>query len=148
MKRLAAVLALLPGVAFGQAGTTLCPMVSDNVSLLSVNIVNAPAPVQSAYLDLETNYLFIFYAGQINAMFIGVPRSVVQGPTTQYSSIKGFHQAIMQEKSACPLLAETHSEIGMPIVSQDGLYIVTQTGIPIYSQPTDQPYGPPIWSQP
>jgi hypothetical protein len=109
--RIAALLALLATPAFCQ---TPCPQVSNNVSILSVNIVGAPLPVSFAGLDLETGFLFVTFTNRTSQMFIGVPQGLVQGFQTQWTSISGFPQAIMQEKSACPLLTENN----LPIWSQ------------------------------
>jgi hypothetical protein len=92
-------------------GQTNCPTVSDNVSILSVNIVGAPMPVGFAGLDLKTHYLTVSFFNQTSRMFIGVPRGLVQGFQTQWSSLAQFPQAIMQEKSTCPLLTENNIPI-------------------------------------
>jgi hypothetical protein len=102
MRRIAALLGLLATPALAN---TPCPTVSNGVNILSVNIVGAPLPVTFAGLDLETNYLTVTFINRSSHMFIGVPLGLVQGNQTQWLTIARFPQAIMQEKSTCPLLA-------------------------------------------
>jgi hypothetical protein len=83
---------------------TPCPSVSNGVSILSVNIVNAPFPVAFAGLDLETHYLSVTFTNRTSRLFIAVPQSAVQGLQTQWANIAHYRQAIMQEQSTCPLL--------------------------------------------
>jgi hypothetical protein len=104
MTRIAALLALL---AMPALADTPCPTVSNGVNILSVNIVGAPLPVAFAGLDLETGYLTVTFVNRSSQMFIGVPQGLVQGFQTQWASISNFPQALMQEKSTCPLLQET-----------------------------------------
>lgn len=106
--RLAAALLLLSVPALGQ---TPCPSVSDNVSLLPVNIVNAPKPISYAALDLETDYLFISYSDRSGQMLIGVPRGMVQSGQVQWANLTRFPSAIMQERSTCPLLTQNNVPI-------------------------------------
>lgn len=110
MIRLIGALALLvwPGAALAD---TPCPTVSDGVSILSVNIVNAPQPVSFSGLDLETNYLTVTFTNRSSQLFENVPRSTVQGAQTQWANISRFPTALMQENSTCPILTETGSPI-------------------------------------
>jgi hypothetical protein len=108
MTRAMLLLLLLAGQAHAQ---TPCPGVSDNVSILSVNIVGAPKPVGFAGLDLETNYLTVSFYDRTAQMFIGVPRGLVQRFETQWTALTRYPQAIMQERSTCPLLQETQKVI-------------------------------------
>lgn len=88
---------------------TPCPMVSDNVSILSVNVVNAPQPVSYSGLDLETSYLTVTFTNRTSQMFFPVPVGLVQGAfQTQWTTLLQFSQALMQERSTCPLLSETN----------------------------------------
>lgn len=101
---------LLAGPAIA---STPCPTVSTGVSILSVNIVGAPLPVGFAGLDLETGYLTISFTNGTAQMFIGVPQGAVQGFQMQWASLSSYHQAIMQQRSTCPLLNSN----GLPIWS-------------------------------
>lgn len=93
-------------------GATLCPSVSDNVSILMPTITGAPKPVDYAAYDLETSYLTIAYTNRTAQMLIGVPRSLITGhQTVPWAAISHYPSAIMQEKSTCPLLTQA----GVPI---------------------------------
>lgn len=147
-KHVRSLLALLLAWPIFAFADTPCPQVSTGVSILQVQILNPPLPVSFASYDLETSYLTLTYLDRTSRMFIAVPRGLVQSGRVQYANIAHFHQAVMQERSVCPLLAETHSVPGGPIVTQDGMLLLTQAGLQIALQPTNVPYGPPIWSQP
>jgi hypothetical protein len=86
------------------AQLTPCPTVSNGVSILSVNVVGAPAPVGFSGYDIETGYLTVSYTNSQSQMFVGVPKSFAQSGKVQYANLHQFHQAIMQERSTCPIL--------------------------------------------
>src|SRR5258708_40263649 len=77
-------IALLSGWCWSAAlADTPCPMVSDNVSILSVNVLGAPMPVGFAGLDLKTHYLTVSFLNRTSWMFIGVPVGWAQSFQTQ-----------------------------------------------------------------
>jgi hypothetical protein len=110
-RALALLLLAWPGVALAD---TPCPMVSDGVSILTVNVVNAPWPVANASYDMETHYLTVTFTDRRSRMFVGVPLGIVQGIQTQWANFSAFPQAIMQEWSTCPLLTQNDLPILTP----------------------------------
>jgi hypothetical protein len=90
---------------------TPCPTVSNGVSILYVNVVNAPLPVSFAGYDMETSYLTVTFTDRTSRLFVGVPRGAVMGAQIQWSNVSHYHQAIMQERSTCPLVTENNLPI-------------------------------------
>jgi hypothetical protein len=98
---LAAISAVLPAHA-----QTPCPMVSDEVSVLSVVIIGAPQPVLFSTYDIPKLNLWLQFSDQTYRFFMGVPQTEIRG-TANWSVISRHHQALMQERSPCPLLSES-----------------------------------------
>ena len=101
---LRAALWLAISAAPALAQLTPCPSVSNGVSILSVRISNPPAPVGFAGYDLETGYLTVSFSNGHSRMFVGVPQTMVQSGTVQWANLTHYRQAIMQERSTCPIL--------------------------------------------
>lgn len=103
---------LLTTAAHGQ---TLCPTVSNNISVIPVYLTGTPYPLDYSQYDLTTHYLTVAYMSKNNQMLVNVPINAIQGhATVPWVSVKNYPSAIMQEKSTCPLLTET----GVPIWAQ------------------------------
>jgi hypothetical protein len=84
---------------------TPCPTVTSSASILSVNVSgNPPALIAMAYWDFETSFLTVNFAGNYSRMFIGVPRSAIQSGKIAWSTLLTYHEALMQERSVCPIL--------------------------------------------
>lgn len=91
---------------------TLCPSVSNNISVIPVYLTGTPQPLDYAQYDLTTHYLTVAYMTKANQMLVGVPINAIQGrATVPWVSVQNYPSAIMQERSTCPILTED----GVPI---------------------------------
>lgn len=116
MTKFRAVLILVGMVIAQRAhGQTLCPTVSDNVSVLQVYLTGTPKQLDWSEYDLKTSYLTVAYMDRTSQMLVGVPRQIIQGHQyVQWVSVSGYPSSIMQQGNVCPLLTQT----GTPIIKQ------------------------------
>lgn len=102
-------LAVLVGEAEAQ---TPCPTVTDTAYQITVTVTGAPSPVRLALYDLKTKGLSVQFDQNRADYFVGVPYNLIIGRVSlAWSAIQPYPQAIVQEGSTCPLLADNGSPI-------------------------------------
>lgn len=113
LRLLVCMAALLLGWGRAQAETA-CPTVSTNVSVVNAFITGSPIPIGLATYDQTTLGLSIQFAGPGNKAIylVGVPKQLIIGrASTPWASIRSYPEALVQDRSPCPVLSATGSPI-------------------------------------
>lgn len=115
MAKFVALLFVVLLCAFQAHADTPCGSVSNNIESLSVSVTGAPSSGQGFY-DPTTGGLIFQPVGAGNRAryFVGVPKSLVIGHQYMpWVTLKAFPEALVQEKSNCPLLLQN----GRPLLT-------------------------------
>jgi hypothetical protein len=79
--------------------------------MVSIEVLASPVPVIVAVWDFYTNCLTVSFSDGTSRMFINVPKTVAIAGKINWNQLLTYHEALMQERSVCPILTETNSAI-------------------------------------